>query len=215
MTRADTEALGELARAHDLFVIADDSYDRLVYDGHRHESMAALPNESERTILIKSCTKSYAMPAWRVGYIVAAASLIDPFTKVLEWELLHANHVAQAAAAAAIEGPQDWLEDVPIEFETARDQLIAGLVETEGFSCVPPRGGPFLFLNIEQLFTSSDAASDALLAVGLPTVPGRYCQSDAHVRMAFGARPGVLDQVLIRMAEVARTVADRTSGRHL
>ena len=209
LTQADLSALAGLALANNLLIIADESYDRLIYDGLRHQSIAAIPEISERTILIKSCTKSYAMPAWRVGYIVAAAQLTDQFTKALEWELLHANHVAQAAAAATIEGPQEWLADVAAEFQTARDQLLSGLAAAEGFPCVPPRGGPFLFLNVEQLFDSSQAASDALLSVGVPTVPGRYCQSDAHVRMAFGAAPNVLDQVLARLAEIAHTRSSR------
>jgi aminotransferase len=228
LTRAEIAALADLALAHDLLIIADESYDRMVYDGYQHESVAAIPEAAacplclatlacrpgqagqaggqarERTILIRSCTKSYAMPAWRVGYIVAPADLTAQFTKAMEWELLHVNHVAQAAAAAAIDGPQDWLEDVAEEFQRARDWLLSGLAKVDGFSCVRPRGGPFLFLNIARLFASSEAASDALLAVGVPTVPGRYCQSDAHVRLAFGATSDVLDRVIARLAEVAR-----------
>jgi aspartate/methionine/tyrosine aminotransferase len=157
-----------------------------------------------RTILIKSFTKSYAMPAWRVGYIVASARLTVHLTKALEWEILHVSYIAQAAATAAMEGPQGWLADVAAEFQAARDQLLTGLQGVDGYSCVRPRGGPFLFLNTGRLFASSQEASEALLTVGVPTTPGWYCQSDAHVRLAFGAAPSVLDQVIARLAEVAR-----------
>ncbi|HEV8638257.1 MAG TPA: pyridoxal phosphate-dependent aminotransferase [Chloroflexota bacterium] len=215
LTRAELIALAELALSRDLLVIADESYDRLVFDGWRHESIAALPGMAERTVLIKSCTKSYAMPAWRVGYVVAPPPLTGALTKALEWEQLHTGHVAQAAAAAAIGGPQDWLADVGAEFQAARDRLLTGLAGLDGFSCVPPRGGPFLFLNVSRLFASSEEASQALLEAGVPTTPGWYCQSDAHVRLAIGAPPPVLDEVVARLTEVARRRRMAAEGKEV
>jgi aminotransferase len=202
LTAEELEELAALALQHNLIVIADESYDRLVYDGRVHRSIAAIPEIAEQTVLVKSLTKSYAMPAWRVGYIVAPEVFIEPAVKALEWELLHCNHVAQAAAAAAMRGPQGHLLNMAQEFQGARDQLLAGLAAIDGISCVSPHGGPFLFLNIQRLFASSEAASDALLAVGVPTVPGWYCQSDAHVRLAMGAAPQQLDQVIQRIGQV-------------
>jgi aminotransferase len=203
LTRAELATLAELALAHDLLLISDESYDRLVYDGLRHESVAALPQVASQTILIKSCTKSYAMPGWRVGYIVAPPEMVSLFNRALEWEQLHVCHVAQATAAAAIEGPQYWLTNAAAEFQAARDFLLAGFNRLAGLSCVRPKGGPFIFLNTSRLFSSSREASDALLAVGVPTTPGFYCQSDAHVRLAFGADPAVLGEVVARLAKVA------------
>ena len=77
----------------------------MVYDGRRHLSCASIGNAASRTALIRSFTKSYAMPAWRVGYIVGPASVIDACTKAMEWEQLHGSHVAQAGAAAAMRNP--------------------------------------------------------------------------------------------------------------
>lgn len=204
LTQAELAELAGLAVRYDLLIVADESYDRLVYDGRSHASIAARPEAADRTVLIKSCTKSYAMPAWRVGYTVAPAGLTAQLTKALEWEQLHAGHVAQAAAAAAIAGPQDWLVGIAAELQAARDHLLAGLAEASGITCVPPQGGPFLFLNTGRHFASSDEASAALLAMGIPTTPGWYCQSDAHVRLAFGAAPAVLDQVSARLVRLAR-----------
>jgi aminotransferase len=203
LNRNELEALAALALKHDLVIIAEESYDRLVYDGRSHQSIAASPEVVQQTILLKSLTKSYAMPAWRVGYIVAPAPFAEPAVKAVEWELLHCNHVAQAAATAAILGPQEYLLSMTQEFQEARDQLLAGLAEFSEITCIAPQGGPFLFLNIERIFASSEAASDALLEVGVPTVPGWYCQSDTHVRLAMGASPPQLGEVLRRIGQVA------------
>jgi DNA-binding transcriptional MocR family regulator len=77
------------------------------------------------------------------------------------------------------------------------------LAEFSEITCVMPQGGPFLFLNIERIFSTSEAASEALLAVGVPTVPGWYCQSDTHVRLAMGASPPKLAEVIRRIGQVA------------
>jgi aminotransferase len=199
LTAREIDELAAMALRHNLIIVADESYDRLVFDGRSHLSLAAIPEVAEQTILIKSLTKSYAMPAWRVGYLVAPEAFVGPATRTIEWELLHCNHIAQAAAAAAIRGPQEHLLNMALEFQRARDQLLAGLVEYDEISCLPPQGGPFLFLNIQRIFASSQAASDALLEVGVPTVPGWYCQSDAHVRMAMGASPPQLNEVIRRI----------------
>jgi aminotransferase len=205
LTGEEIEGLARLARVHDLYVVADESYDRMIYDGRRHLSLAAVPELASRLLLVKSLTKSYAMPAWRVGYLVGPAEFVEVCVKALEWELLHSNHVAHAAAAAAITGPQDGLVRMAAEFQAARDHLLDGLAGVEGIRCVTPQGGPFLFLNIADLFASSQAASDALLEAGVPTVPGWYCQSDSHVRLSMGAPATVLDEVVRRLAQVAQS----------
>ena len=204
LSEEDVRTLGGLALRHGLLVVTDESYENLVYDGQKLASIAYLPDLAPNTILIRSFTKSYAMPGWRVGYIVAAQTLVDAFTKALEWEVLHCSTVSQAAAAAAMAGPQDWLSGVAQEFEDLRDHFLAGLGATAGLSCVKPAGGPFFFLNVQQLFPSSQAASEALLEVGIPTTPGWHCQSDSHVRLAFGARRETLEEVLLRLTEVVR-----------
>ena len=98
-------AIADLAERHDLLIVSDESYDTMVYDGRRHVSCASIGNAASRTALIRSFTKSYAMPAWRVGYIVGPPSVVDACTKAMEWEQLHGSHVAQAGAAAAMRNP--------------------------------------------------------------------------------------------------------------
>src|SRR5438876_8222236 len=94
LTVDDIEAIARIANKHGLLVIADESYDKLVYDGLKHLSIISIPEMRHSTILIRSFTKSYAMPSWRVGYIVAPADLIESFTKVLEWMTLYGSYVS-------------------------------------------------------------------------------------------------------------------------
>jgi aspartate/methionine/tyrosine aminotransferase len=207
LSPSDLDALARLAVEHDLLVVSDESYDRMVYDGAAHLSIAALPETVARTVLIRSFTKSYAMPAWRVGYIVAPPPFVDLFAKALEWEFLHPSHVGQAACTAAMCGDRRWLGDIAAEFQSRRDRILAGLANVPGVPCARPRGGPFVFLDVHRSFASSLAASDAFLAVGVPTTPGWYCQSDRHVRLAFGATDETLDRAVERIAGLVRSMA--------
>jgi aminotransferase len=200
LSTGELRALAQIAAEHGLLIVSDESYDKLVYDGAVHLSIGALPEAADRTVVIRSFTKSYAMPAWRVGYLVAPPAGVELFTRALEWEILHPSHVAQAAACAAMMGDGGWLADVPTEFAALRDRLMTGLAGIPWLACVTPRGGPFAFLNVSRRFASSEAASEALLEQGIPTTPGWYCQSDAHVRLAFGTTLATIDRVVQRLA---------------
>ena len=115
-----------LAEEHNPLLVSDESYDRMIYDGLEHFSPFHYPEGRRRTILVKSFTKSYALPTWRVGYVVADASLTPYFRKVLEWTMLSGANINQRVALVALESPQDWLLEVSREFERCRNQLLAG-----------------------------------------------------------------------------------------
>lgn len=187
-TRRDVEQFVDLAEERDLLLVSDESYDRLVYDGLEHVSPFHFPEGRSRTILVKSFTKSYALPTWRVGYILASASLTPYFRKVLEWTVLHCPYINQRAVLAALEGPQNWLVEVFREFESRRNQLLDGIRNVETFSWIPPHGGPFIFLNHSLNHGAEPAqfARHLLSRYGVPAVAGRYFNSLDHVRIPFG-----------------------------
>lgn len=197
------QAIAELADRHDLLIVSDESYDTMVYDGRRHVSCASIEGAARRTVLIRSFTKSYAMPAWRVGYIVGPRSIIDASTKALEWEQLHGNHVAQAGAAVAMRHPVYPGDSMAREFEQLRDVIHPFVSSDRPLHALKPVGGPFVFINVSRAFDSSTQASAALLEAGIPTTAGHFCRSDRHVRMAFGASPEVLREAGRRIADVA------------
>jgi len=198
----DLEAIAQIAQEHDLLVVSDESYDHLVYDSRRHHSIASLPGMSSRTVTVRSFSKSYSMPQWRVGYAVGPAKLIELLVKVLEWRALSVNYVAQKAATAAISGPQQWTHQVCQTFEAHRNRLWEGIRDVPGLTCVKPMGGPFFFPNISTVSASSDSFARYLLAsYGLPLDPGHYYQSDAHIRVPFGAKTETIDLLVERLSD--------------
>ena len=183
LTLEELRRIGEIAETHDICVLADESYDSLTYDGRSHIYMLALPRCRERTVLVRSFTKSYVMPAWRVGYIVAEVGLTASFLKMFEWINLCANHVGQAAAAAAITGPQEWLAEAAMVLQANRDRILAGIGD-QPFCSARPQGGPFLFLNVSGLGVDGDAFASLLFQrLGVPAISGAALQAPQHVRI--------------------------------
>lgn len=205
LSPADLAEVARIAEKHNLLVIADESYNTMVYDGFAHRSILAFPGMKDRTLLIRSFTKSFSMPGWRVGYLVAHADLVTAMTNTLEWNVLYGSYITQEAAAAALAGPKDWLAGVADEFQRKRDMLCAGIEAISALSCVRPAGGPFLFLNVNRLRGDSLQISRVLLEqYGIPTTAGAYFHSPEHVRMAFGGNPKVLAEALVRLDRASR-----------
>ncbi len=188
-SRADLEAVAALARRHHILVIADEAYDHLTYDGAEHVSFGSLPGTQDFCVTISSCTKSYALKYWRIGAIVAPPSLVASLRKVFEWNVFECNHVAQYAARAAFEGPQEWVRAIGSRFQRCRDLMTRELAGAPGLSFAVPRGGPFLFLNVNEdvLGLEADRFRDVLLQTyGVPTDRGAHFGSTTHLRLAFG-----------------------------
>jgi aspartate/methionine/tyrosine aminotransferase len=205
LTDGDLQRVARLASEHNLWVLADESYDRMVYDGRRHLSIFSLSEARPRTVLIRSCTKSYAMPAWRVGYLVAPSQAVAVMTKAFEWQCLYGNSVCQSAAAAALAGPQDWLADVPAEFQANRDTMCRAIAATEGLACVVPQGGPFVFINVSAVGVDGDFFARRLLYdYGVPGTPGSTMRARHHVRIAFGGEPATVEDAAHRISRAAR-----------
>lgn len=210
LTLEELQRIGEIAEENNLCMLSDESYDRLIYDGRKHISPLALPSCRERTVLIRSFTKSYVMPSWRVGYIVAEAGLTAAFLKMFEWINLYANQVCQAAAAAAITGPQDWLAESASMLQTNRDRVLAGMRDIEELSCVRPQGGPFVFPNVSQLSVSSDTFADLLFRrFGVPAISGSAMQGPRHVRIPIGATNDTIDELVSRLHKAVEYAQNR------
>jgi aspartate/methionine/tyrosine aminotransferase len=198
-------AICHLARKQGIYVLADESYDRMVYDRIPFTSAAALHEYRDVLILVQSITKSYAMSAWRIGYIVADTVLSDSFAKILEWEILYGNEICQRAAAAAISGPQEWLSDIAAEFEGYRDEVWPVLNATPGLSAVKPAATPYFLLNVTRLGATGDDFAAALVGeYGVPATSGSHFDAPGHVRIGFGASKQSTRQALChRVAQAA------------
>jgi len=212
---ADLETLdgvAGVAARHDLLVVSDECYDRILYDGARHLRVASVPALEGRSVTVGSGTKSWVMQPWRVGYIIAPAPLTERFRNVLEWNVLSCSHVAQRAAQAVFEGPQEWLREIGARFERNRDTMIRALATARGISFVRPRGGPFLFVNTEGLgMTGAEASRILLEDYGVPCEAGALFGSERHIRLSFGGADDVVVEAGRRIAIATRAVVRAAS----
>lgn len=156
LTLDDVEAAAELARARDLWVIADEAYEDIVFDGAGHPSIAALPGMYERTIPICTFSKTYAVTGLRLGYMaVADEALRDRILKLLFLTTSNVSSVVQHGGIAALEGSQDVIETYRRELQARRDLFYAGIPEAAGhvFAGHPPQGAFYAFLRINDTWT--------------------------------------------------------------
>jgi aspartate/methionine/tyrosine aminotransferase len=184
------EALVGLCRDRGITLLTDEAYERYVYDG----SLASAAALDEGVVLVRSVGKSYALPGWRLGYVVAPSRVVDACRTVVEWDCLRLPHVAQRAGAAAITGPGDWLADVADEYRRCRDAAFAA-AEQAGIACALPAAGPFLFLDVRGV----DGAWESLHEAGIPVVPGAFFEAPGFVRLAFGADEQTLAELATRL----------------
>jgi aminotransferase len=199
-SRDDIEAIARLAEERKLIIVSDESYESLVYDGAVHHSIASIEYVKEKVITIQSFSKSYGLPGWRMGFIVAEKNLVEEFVKVLEYVSGFCNYVAQKVATAAIIGPQEWRQNFRHAYQNKRNLLANGFSEGGTLSFSVPKGGPFFFLNIVETGLNCEAFSEYLLGkFGIPVTPGSAFQSDRHVRLPFGADDAVLEELIFRM----------------
>ena len=194
LTEQDVAELSRVAERHDLLVVSDESYDRLVYDERQHRSPLGARALRKRGVLIRSFTKSFAMPGWRVGYLVGPPTLIDACLKLFEWSALYGTTVSQSAALAALSGPQSWLEGIVAEFESHRDRVHAALART-GVRTVVPAGGPFLFPDVSSLGADDEVANRWLCEFGIPVTSGRMLRGPGHVRLPLGGSETTLQSL--------------------
>ena len=126
LTRGDLERIAELATRHDLWVVSDEIYGRILYDGEEHVSIASLPGMAERTIVLDGFSKTFAMTGWRLGYAIVPPALIRTYGQLVINTISGATSFAQAGAVAALTGPQDDVDAMLVEFRARRDLVEIG-----------------------------------------------------------------------------------------
>ena len=147
LTRADCEAIAELAVRHDLIVLSDEVYWALRYGGE-HASVLEFDGLEERTVLLDGWSKTYAMTGWRLGFGVFPAPLVEPVTRLAINSVSCTSAFSQYAAIAALDGPQDGVAAMTAEFRRRRNVIVAGLNALPGVSCLPPDGAFYAFPNV-------------------------------------------------------------------
>ncbi|WP_218970582.1 pyridoxal phosphate-dependent aminotransferase [Alkalihalobacterium alkalinitrilicum] len=192
----------ELAKKHEVYLISDEVYEKIIYDENEHFSPASLPGAKEVVITVNSFSKSYAMCGWRVGYVAASENVIAPLLKLQEGMASCANTMAQMAAVAALEGPQDAVDEMVKRYKERRDLMVEGLNKIPGISVIKPGGAFYLFVNIKELGKSSqEFATELLKQTGVMTVPGSGFgeAGEGYIRICYAKSDELLQQALERI----------------
>ena len=207
-TAADLAALAAVAVEHDLWLVADEIYDRLTYGG-THSSTASAPGAWDRTVLLGGFSKAYAMTGWRVGYVCAPGPLAALMHRIHQYTMLCAPHISQIAAAEAIRGAQDDVEEMVADYDRRRRLFVKGLNEL-GLTCPEPGGAFYAFPSIRSSGLSSAEFAERLLAEQkVAVVPGDvFGPSGAgHVRCSYATALVHLEEALERMGRFLADLA--------
>ena len=196
LTREQLLALAEVAIERDLWVISDEAYEHLLFDGARHVSLGALPGMAERTISVFTFSKSYAMTGWRIGYVVSPAPLRPVMGPLLSFYTTHGVFPAvQTAALAALQGPQNSVDTMRRAYQERRDLLLEGLEGQTAISVPKPRGAFYAFADVSAALGSNDPKAlwgliQEWLSFGVAVLPGTAFGPEftSHARMSVATR---------------------------
>jgi len=196
--RAELQAIAEIAVKNQLFVISDEVYEAMVYDGVQHTSIASLgPEIKDLTVVVNGVSKAYAMTGWRIGYAAAHEDVVKVMSNVQSHTTSNPNSIAQYASLAALTGPKDEVKAMVAEFDARRKYMVERINSIPGLSCNMPKGAFYVMMNISQAIGKtykgrriygSLSFADALLdAQMVAVVPGIAFGADNFVRLSYAA----------------------------
>lgn len=219
MERADLEAIADVLRdAPHVWVLADEIYEHLTFDGRKHVSLAAVaPDLAGRILTMNGMAKAYAMTGWRVGFAGGPLPLIKAMTSVQSNATSGVCTLAQAGAVAALGSPFERVETMRATYQARRDRVVAALRALDGLTCARPDGAFYAYPGISGVIGKTSArgrlmASDLDFAEALleeahvATVPGAAFGMSPHIRLSFAASDAQLDEACRRIADFVRTL---------
>jgi aspartate aminotransferase len=204
MSPKDLKAVVQLAAERGIWVLSDECYVYLNYTGEQF-SVGSLREYRERMLIIGSLSKTYAMTGWRLGYALGPAAVIAAMQKLQSQSTSNPTSIVQKAAVAALNGPQQCVEDMRLEYIKLRDHVVKGLRSIPGVQCTLPEGAFYAYPNISSFFgrggikSASDVAGRLLREAHVATVPGEGFGTREHIRVSYATTVTELDRGLERM----------------
>jgi aspartate aminotransferase len=211
-SRDELRAIGGVLEKHDCLVLADDIYEKIVYDGFQIDNIIALcPALRDRTIIINGVSKTYAMTGWRIGYALGPSDVIAAAAKIQSQSTSNPTSIAQAAALEAIRGPQEELAPMVREFHKRRNAIVDKLNAVDGIQCLRPQGAFYVFPNIaallgktangKRLGSPCDVADYLLDEAKVAVVPGEDFGSNEHIRFSYATSLQDIEKGCARIRE--------------
>lgn len=208
---AEARAIGEWAAKHGIWVIADEIYQRLVYEDPVAPSIAAAGSGLENWILVNGVAKSYAMTGWRVGWMVGPQDVVDAAVRHQSHATSNVNNIAQQAALAALTGPQDTVEEMREAFDKRRQLMYSMLSDISGLAVLEPKGAFYLFPDVGAVLggripTSADLAEAILEEAGVAVVPGESFGVPGHLRLSYATGAADIEKGMARIASLIESI---------
>jgi len=193
---AELEKLAEVALKHRLLIISDEIYEKLTYDGFFSSSIASVSDEVKKnTVVLNGVSKTYSMTGWRIGYAAGPKEIIKAMTNIQSQSTSNPASISQWAAVEALNGPQDTLDVMKVEFMKRRDAMVDALNAIPGVSAIRPQGAFYVFANIsgalgkrfgdKTLRGSVEMANYLLDSAGIAVVPGEPFGDDSFIRLSY------------------------------
>ena len=194
--------LAKLAREHGLLILADEVYEKIIFNGNKHFSVASRSDFKDSTITVNSFSKTYAMTGWRIGYVVANEAITNGIRKMHGYMASCAPASAQKAALEALSGPQDCVSEMIEEYRRRRDLIVNGLNGIDGFQCAPPKGTFYAFPSVSRLgLPSTRIAEELLEQAKLAGIPGSAFgeAGEGYLRLSFATSQRNIQEAIARI----------------
>lgn len=207
LTEAELNSIAQVAQKHDLWVVADDIYEKIIYDGRKHKTFAALPNMQERTIVLNGMSKAYAMTGWRLGYLLGPAVIVEQILKLQQHLVTCAASFSQVAGAAALEGGEECVHSMVAEYDNRRRLITAALNAIPGVHCPLPEGAFYLFPRIDYKgMNSVELAKYLLDEAHVAVTPGSAFgeAGDGCIRLTYATSLENLQEAVKRMEQALK-----------
>ena len=209
--------VADLAVSHPFYVISDEIYEKLIYDGRKHLSIAQLGEQiKSQTFLVNGMSKAYAMTGWRIGYVAGPRHEITAMANFQSQATSNANTIAQYAAMKALQGDQSCVDEMVKEFEKRRNLMVERINAIPGISCRKPQGAFYIMMNIKQLLgrtyngrvleSSMDFAELLLAEKQVAVVPGVAFEAEGYCRLSYAVSADQINRGLDRIDEFVRTL---------
>lgn len=208
----ELEKIAEIIVKHDLMVVSDEIYDKLVYDDYSHISIACINEEvKKRTILVNGVSKTYSMTGWRIGYALGDKDVIGGMSRIQSQSTSNPTSISQAASVAALSGPQDCIDEMKKAFDERRRYIVDRLNKIPGISCFMPKGAFYSFPNVSSYYgksfedteikSSLDMAAYLLKNALVAVVPGEPFGADNYIRLSYATSMDNIVEGLNRIEE--------------
>jgi len=215
--RKTLEEIAAVAVKHRIYVISDEIYEKLVYDGFTHISIASLnPEIKELTIVVNGVSKSHAMTGWRIGFAAGPKDVITAMANIQSQSTSNPASISQKAALEALRGPQDFLPVMNAEFDKRRKYMVERLNKMQGVSCMLPVGAFYAFPNVSKLYgksaggkiikNSGDLAAYLLEAAKVALVSGDSFGADAYIRLSYATSMEIIKKGMDRIEEAVNVL---------